>query len=123
MTIDYKPFRKDNSIANAGLDFKFCFKAINCYDYEAPVMSCYDESSLIGIKMDAQKAYFAAAATNLSTQYYENSYVELEAEIWPKDEGGKGIYPDNPGDRFLMFWVDGVPASIKDYKLGSEYFS
>ena len=123
MTIDYKPFRASNSIANAGLDFKFCFKAINCYDYEAPVMDCYDESSLIGIKMDAQKAYFAAAATNLNTQYYENSYVELEAEIWPTDTGGKGTYPDNPGDRFLMFWVDGVPVGIKDYKLGSEYFS
>ena len=123
MTVDYKPFRANNSIANAGLDFKFCFKAINCYDYEAPVMECYDESSLIGIKMDAQKAYFAAAATNLNTQYYENSYVELEAEVWPTDTGGKGTYPDNPGDRFLMFWVDGVPVGIKDYKLGSEYFS
>lgn len=123
LTVNYKPFRKGNSISNSGLDFKFCFKAVNCYDYEAPVLDFYDEASLVGVKMDAQKAYFAAAATNLNTQYYENSYVELEAEVWPTDEGGKGIYPDNPGDRFLMFWVDGVPVSIKDYKYGSEYFS
>ena len=122
MTIDYKPFFRGNSISNSGLDFKFCFKATNCYDYEAPVMNCYDNGSLIGITMDAQKAHFAAAATSLTTQYYENSYIELEAEIWPNDEGGKGLYPDNPGDRFLMFWVDGVPVGIKSYEKGSLYF-
>ena len=122
MIVDYKPFRQGNSIHNSGLDFKFCFKATNCYDYEAPVMDCYDSNSLIGIKMDAQKAHFAAAATSLTTQYYENQYIELEAEIWPTDEGGKGLYPDNPGDRFLMFWVDGVPVGVKAYEYGSEYF-
>lgn len=122
MTIDYKPFHRGNSIGNSGLDFKFCFKAINCYDYEAPVMECYDDASLIGITMDAQKAYFAAAATSLTTQYYENSYIELESEIWQNDEGGKGTYPDNPGDRFMMFWVDGVPVGIKAYEKGSLYF-
>ena len=122
MTINYKPFAQGNSIHRDGLNFKFCFKAANCYDYEAPVMDCYDSSSLIGIQMDAQKAYFAAAAVNLTTQYYENQYIELEAEIWPTDAGGKGLYPDNPGDRFLMYWVDGVPVGIKAYEYGSEYF-
>lgn len=122
MTVDYKPFYRGNSISNSGLDFKFCFKATNCYDYEAPVLECYDEASLIGISMDAQKADFAAAATSLTTQYYENSYIELEAEIWPNDDGGKGLYPDNPGDRFLMFWIDGVPVGIKAYEKGSLYF-
>lgn len=121
MEINYQPFN-NQSIKNQGLDFKICFKATNCYDYEAPILNCFDDASQIGLTLDAQKAYFAAASTNLTTQYYENSYIELETEIWPTVQGGSTLYPDNPGDRFLMFWVDGVPVGVKAYTYGSEYF-
>jgi hypothetical protein len=32
-------------------------------------------------------------------------------EIWPdcEDNEDKGL----PGDRFIMFWVDGIPAGVK----------
>jgi hypothetical protein len=42
MTINYPLFASFNNSNSGGKDFKFCFKAVNCYDYEAPVLDCYD---------------------------------------------------------------------------------
>ena len=117
MTIDYELFKTFNTTDTGGKNFKFCFKAVNCYDYEAPVLTCYDEKSQIGLKFDAQKAIFSTpSAPNFNTQYCENSYIEIETEIWPyvedKKVGTDGILF---GDRFLMFWVDGIPAGVKPY--------
>lgn len=162
MEIDYKLFKDFTTGTSGGKCFKFCFKATNCYDYEAPVLSCikyiYNEIELnentyipfryylyntekevyesannefdpeatyyektrtsgIGLEFDAQKATFSSAAyPNFATQYYENSYIEVECEIWPKVEDKKltentTIY----GDRYMMIWVDGVPAGAKPY--------
>ena len=111
MTINYPLFGRFDASDNGGKDFKFCFKATNCYDYEAPVMNCHDGH--IGLKLDAQKATISIGGlADFSTQYYENSYIELETEIWPnqKDKTAK-----IPGDRFIMFWVDGIPAGVKAY--------
>lgn len=162
MEIDYKLFEKFTAGASGGKNFKICFKASNCYDYEAPVLSCinynYNEVELtedtyvagqyyilndsdeytlsreafnvdatyynkvreneIGLEMDAQKAIFASAAyPNFASQYCENSYIEFEAEIWPKVEdktlGSKTVY----ADRYLMIWIDGVPAGAKPYTM------
>ena len=116
MTIDYKLFEK---YATAGKTFKFCFKAVNCYDYEAPVLECYDENSRLGLKYNAQSALFESAAnTDFRTQYCEGSYIELETEIWP-DVNDKDEY--HPGDRFLMFWIDGVPTAIQPYSVGTNF--
>lgn len=112
MTVNYNLFQDS---AREGKNFKICFKATNCYDYEAPILECYDPSDKLGIKLDAQKALFSTATfPNFTTQYYENSYIELETEIWPNvpdPDPDKNLY----GDRFLMFWIDGVPAGVKPY--------
>ena len=115
MWIDYKLFEKFTTGTSGGKNFKFCFKATNCYDYEAPVLKCIDGD--IGVEFDAQKARFSTSTyKNFATQYCENSYVEIETEIWPKVEDT--VISENAtiyGDRFLMFWVDGVPAGVKPY--------
>ena len=159
MEIDYRLFEDFKTGTTGGKNFKFCFKAANCYDYEAPVLSCihynynrielnentyrtnkyytlsgsnyvisrspFDESTTyyekvrvaeIGLEFDAQKATFSSATyPNFSTQYCENSYIEVETEIWPnvgdRQQGSKTVY----GDRYLMIWVDGVPAGAKPY--------
>lgn len=159
MEIDYKLFKDFITGTSGGKNFKFCFKATNCYDYTAPVLSCinyaYNAVELtedtyktnkyyvssngdyviskdafdadtayfekvkveeIGLAFDAQKAVFSSAAyPDFATQYCENSYIELETEIWPKvsdrQQGTKTVY----GDRYLMIWVDGVPAAAKPY--------
>ena len=118
MKIKYKLFEKFTTGSTGGKNFKICFKATNCYDYEAPVLTCYDANSKVGIRFDAQQAYFETPTNQgFKTQYYENSYLEIETEIWPN-------VPDKPitasksilGDRFIMFWVDGIPAGVKAYE-------
>ena len=121
MTINYNLFETFTSGISGGKNFKICFKATNCYDYEAPILSCYEDSTKLGIKLDAQKALFSTATfPNFATQYYENSYIELETEIWPNvpdPDPDKNLY----GDRFLMFWVDGVPAGVKPYPTSEKF--
>lgn len=117
MQINYKLFGS-SQVGTQGKTFKFCFKAVNCYDYEAPVLECYEESTGLGLKFNAQQALFSSSAnTNFSTQYCEGSYIELETEIWP-DQSDKGT---RPGDRFLMFWVDGIPAGVQIFNNGTNF--
>lgn len=115
MYINYPLFGKFTSGSTGGKDFKICFKTANVYDYEAPVLTCYDANSKMGIRFDAQKAMFETPANQgFATQYYENSYLEIETEIWPNvpdPDTSKKLY----GDRFIMMWVDGVPAGVKPY--------
>lgn len=119
MTINHKHF--GTAPTKDGSDFKICFKATNCYSYDATVLDCYDDSGNMGLRMNAQSATFSTAAIpNFNTQYYEDSYIELEAEIWP-DVADTVITSDKSiyGDRYLMFWIDGVPAGIKAYDRGA----
>lgn len=117
MTVNYALFNSDDT-SREGKDFKICFKAANCYDYSAPVLSCYEDSangSGVGVRLEAQQAIFSSATyPDFATQYFENSYIELETEIWPDVLDPD---PDNNlyGDRFMMFWVDGIPAGVKAF--------
>ena len=116
MTVNYALFNTSET-SREGKDFKVCFKAAKCYDYSAPVLSCYEATADggLGIRLDAQQAIFSSnTVPNFATQYFEDSYIELEAEIWPDEEDKD---PDNNlyGDRFVMFWVDGIPAGVKTF--------
>lgn len=117
MTLNYKLF-ENTQVGTQGKTFKFCFKAMNCYDYEAPVLECYEDNTKLGLKFNAQSALFSSAASyDFTTQYCEGSYIELETEIWPNqaDSGNR------PGDRFLMFWVDGVPTGVQIFDNGTSF--
>ena len=120
MTIEYPLFGSFNQTQAGGKEFKFCFKAVNCYDYAAPVLECYDDVSDIGIRFTAQTATFSSLNEKVSTQYYENSYIELETEIWPPvddPDADKKIF----GDRFIMLWIDGVPVRAEAYDKGEIF--
>jgi hypothetical protein len=46
----------------------------------------------------------------------------LETEIWPNAEdinlgNNKYIY----GDRYIMFWIDGIPVRAEAYKKGEDF--
>jgi len=119
MTIKYKLFGE--ALSSNGKNFKVNFRATNCYDYSAPLLTCYDENSKVGIRLEAQQAIFSSDSfPNFATQYFENSYIELETEIWPDVADPD---PDNNlhGDRFIMFWVDGIPAGVKAYNRGENF--
>lgn len=117
MTINYNLFEKFTTGISGGKNFKFCFKTANCYDYAAPVLECYANG--IGVKVDAQKAIFEnGAVKGFNTQFRENTYVELETEIWP-DVPNIDTYL--PGDRFMMFWVDGIPTGVQTYSYQQSF--
>ena len=118
MTINYNLFGS-RQVGTQGKTFKFAFKAMNCYDYNAKVLECKDPStSQLFLNYTAQQAQFSSeAGSDFITQYCEGSYIELETEIWP-DQADNG---NRPGDRFLMFWVDGVPAGVKIFTNGSSF--
>ena len=109
LTINYAPFKR-NDINTTGLNLKICFKAMNCYKYDAQILNCVDGK--IGLNINAQMATLSSTNEDITTQFCENNYIELEAEIW-KDVPASGY---NPGDRFMMFWVDGVPTAVKTYE-------
>ena len=118
LKIKYELFKNFTTGSSGGKNFKFAFKATNCYDYEAPVLTCYDERSKVGIRFNAQNASFETPNNQgFKTQYYENAYIEVETEIWPNVPDIKITSTKNIlGDRFIMFWVDGVPAGVKAYE-------
>lgn len=120
MVVNYPLFGSFNETQAGGKEFKFCFKAVNCYDYDAKVLECYDPVSEIGVQYTAQQALFSSLNEKVSTQYYENSYIELETEIWPPvndPDAEKKIF----GDRFIMLWLDGVPVRAEAYDKGEIF--
>ena len=107
MTINYNLFKMPSTtVRNRGKCLKFIFKATNCRDYNAQVLSCYNQS--IGLVMNAQGASLAIGGEILSTPYCEDSYIEFEFDIWTQET-------DEYGRRYIMFWLDGVPTGIKVY--------
>ena len=112
MTINYDLFKMASStVRNRGKSFKFIFKATNCRDYDAQVLSCYNQG--LGLVMNAQGATLVAGGETLSTPYCEDSYIEFEFDIWPQEIS-------EYGRRYIMFWLDGVPTGIKVYTTGSN---
>lgn len=109
MKINYKPF--EQNALQSGKSIKFVFKAANCYDYNASVMSCSESSC--SLQVNAQNALFSCTGVApLNTYYCENSYIELELDIWKRDSS---YSETNPPDNFIMYWVDGVPANVRPY--------
>ena len=112
MTINYDLFKMISStVRSQGKSFKFIFKATNCRDYDARVLSCYNQG--LGLQMNAQGATLIAGGETLSTPYCEDNYIEFEFDIWPQETGDKGR-------RYMMFWMDGVPTGIKVYAADSS---
>ena len=112
MIINYNLF--GNEAQRNGKNFKIIFKATRCYNYDASILECFDTINEetgdgIGIKLKAQNATFNSANISMTTQYCEDSYIELETEIW------KGSSTAENPDNFVMFWVDGVPAQVQVY--------
>lgn len=104
MTINYNLFA--NRAEQNGKSFKFIFKASNCYDYEAPVLSCYNNN--IGLRINAQAATLTTTSQSMVTNFFEDQYIELETDVWRND-------PSDTGERYIMFWIDGVPTSVRTY--------
>ena len=105
ITINYQLFNVNPLV---GKTFKFIFKATNCRNYDAKVLECYDTTTSRGIIMRAQDTIIQTSTDSISTPYCEDSFIEFEYDIW-------GVQASNGGRRYVMPWLDGVPASIGKY--------
>ncbi|MBQ7820109.1 MAG: hypothetical protein IJ341_10480 [Bacteroidales bacterium] len=66
--------------------------------------------------MNAQYATLNSRSSTLSTQYCEDTYIELEFDISPQDTGNS-INPKN----YIKYWIDGVPSGYAIYS-GDDSF-
>lgn len=106
MTIPYKMFLNDPRVN--GMDFKIIFKIDNCRDYDATALTNMAED--IGIQLDAHRATFKSTTTEISTQYGEEEYTELEFEVYRAQINGAAA-----PDAYIMAWVDGVMTTARPY--------
>lgn len=74
------------------------------YSYWYPVTV---KDSFEGFVMQAQSATFNSRNNTISTQYCEDSYIELEIDISKRDS--KNIR------NYIKFWIDGVPSGFVIY--------
>ena len=93
MTINKQLFNSE--LAN-GLNFKIIMKITNCSDYDTKILDCYAND--IGIQLFAHKGALSSSSRTITTQYGENTYIELEFEVYNSDAT----------TRYMMCWVDGV---------------
>ena len=98
MTVNKQLF---NSSLPNGLDFKIILKTANCSDYDAKILDCY--SNDIGIELFAHKGILKSSGRSVTTQYGENTYIELDFEV----------YGTNDDPRYMMCWVDGVMSIVR----------
>ena len=118
MTIDYNMFGVN--ALNNGKVIKLIFKAVNCRDYDAQVLKCYDDTTNIGLIVRAQNAILRSSLTSLTTNYCEDTYIEFETDIWPSIEKKlpNGI---DISERYLIGWLDGVPSGASVYSADDRF--
>lgn len=101
INIPYKLF--ETNLLTSGANLKVIFKAYNCRDYDAEVLSCYEKigATEVGIQLQAQsgtvKYLGGDAEEGLQAQYCEDTYIEYEFDI---------------SDKYLTIWLDGIPSVV-----------
>lgn len=107
MKIKHKLFEKYNS--SKGKSFKFIFKVTKCCDYEAEAISCMtiENSRQIGVSIKANEAIYSSTGTTINAPYCEDTYMELEFDIWPNIS--------NNEQKYVVIWLDGVPCGAAIY--------
>lgn len=114
LSFNYKPFAKDNNfILNNGFTIKVIFKATECRSYDANILNIGTSSDRVYFQLKANEGiYQAIGGASVTIPYCEDSYIELEIDLWPYGNGSQA---------YLMSWMDGVPATVSTYD-SSAYF-
>lgn len=113
MTIPYHMFATDPK--EYGSNFKIIFKVQNCRNYDAVVATAMNNN--MGIQLNAHNAIFKSQSTQVSTQYGEDEYTELEFEVYKQYSSGT-TEAANP---YIMAWIDGVITSVRPYPNGENF--
>lgn len=104
--IPYNLFNDDAK--KTGKNFKFIYKCTNVKDYDAKVLSCYNNN--IGIRINAQEAILTSEQNSINVPYCEDYYMELEFNILPDAE-----YTE------MVMWIDGIPTRVKIYSTSDNF--
>lgn len=112
-TINYQPFSNNKNLNNNGFCFKIIYKATQCRDFNAKVLSCIDENTdnKIGLLMNAQDAIYNTEKASLKVPYCENTYMEFEVDTY-SNSSGKG--------RYCVSWLDGIPSGAIMYNSSED---
>lgn len=113
MTINYPLFSKDAAVY--GKSFKFIFKASNCRNYDAKVLTCLYNNNR-GIQMTAQDAFLRSLSYSINAQYCEDSYIEFEFDITKED-----LLQNKKN--YITLWLDGIPCGVDVYHNTSNEFT
>ena len=110
--IGLQPFVRDFSTGGKTLEFEF--KTSNVKDFNATVISCYDEVSGIGLRITAQEAkIIASAGSSVSTKFKADERVRVGFVIKGKGDGEK---------RMMYLYIDGIKSGAVQYA-GTESFA
>ncbi len=85
-----------------GKELKFIFRAANCRNYDAKILSCMADN--IGVSLQAQRAAVRSQLTAMEVPYCEESLIEMDVNIEPDSE-----------DKAMMIWLEGVPSKVAIY--------
>ena len=97
----------DDAMKN-GKEFKIVFKATNCRNYDAQVVSCMSDG--IGVVLQAQKAKVSSEQTTIEVPYCEDSIIEMDVNI-----------ESDSKDKAMMVWLEGVPARVDIYAANDNF--
>lgn len=109
-TINYNLFERDASVY--GSEFKVIFKATNVRNVNATFLSCVNDTTPVGLRMDAHAAYLMTSATGdnpLYMPYCEDDIIEFEVNVNTIDsENAEATslimsYEDGTGFRPLIY--------------------
>lgn len=76
-------------------------------EYYTYYYSVFGVNSFEGLYLNAQSATFNSRNNTISTQYCEDSYIELEVDV--------SQYNALNGKNYIKFWIDGVPSGVIIY--------
>lgn len=81
--------------------------------YYAVFFEPFIQDTFEGFSMNAQNATFNSRNQTISTQYCEDSYIELELDI--------NKYDTNDITNYITFWIDGVPSGYTIYNSSDSF--
>lgn len=117
--IDYKSLfgalgsGEDEDPKFSGREFKIIYKVSNIYDTNKTFVTCYDESTGIGLRMYPHNAYITSSASESVTPLSEEDIIEFEYNLTSKSSEITMIMP----------YEDGTPAKPTMYVNGADSFN
>lgn len=106
--IPFMPFEVD--FGSRGETIEIEFSTSNIYNYDTPIISCWDESSQRGFKVTSQKFIFKTQLHQISTQFKEDEHVRVSFTI-----------DEKRGNRIIGCYLNGVMSGAIQYSASNDF--